>query len=71
MCIIPSSFLVLEQFSGKGDNFTIPLKWHPPITQYAVLLDNSDEQGVRYFNYLSSASSEAIFRKHGYILIGN
>ena len=71
MCIIPNSFLALEQFSGKGDSFTIPLNWHSPITQYAVLLDNSDEQAVRYFNYLSSAPSEAIFRKYGYTLIGN
>ena len=71
MCIIPNSFLALEQFSGKGDGFTIPLNWHSPITQYAVLLDDSDDQGVRYFNYLSSAPSEAIFRKYGYILIEN
>ena len=74
LCIVPNSFLALEQFSGRGTNFPVPESWHPPITQYAVLLDNSDEQGVRYFKYLSSVSSEAIFRKHGYTLaeeIGN
>ena len=68
LCIIPNSFLALEQFSGRGSGFTIPQDWHPPITQYAVLLDNNDAQGVRYFNYLSSLSSEAIFKKHGYTL---
>ncbi len=68
MCIIPSSFLALEQFSGKGNGFTIPQNWHPPVTQYAVLLDNNDEQGIRYFNYLSSVSSGAIFKKYGYAL---
>ena len=69
MCIIPSSFLTLEQFAGKGDSFTVPPNWHPPIMQYAVLLDGNDERGVRYFNYLSSAPSAAIFRKHGYTLV--
>ncbi len=71
MCIIPSSFLTLEQFAGKGNSFLIPQNWHPPITQYAVLLDDGDEQGNRYFNYLSSVSSGAVFKKHGYILIGD
>ena len=66
LCIIPGSFLTLEQFSGKGNGFPIPQNWHPPITQYAVLLDDGDEQGIRYFNYLSSASSGAVFKKYGY-----
>lgn len=68
MCIIPASFLVLEQFTGKGNSFTIPQNWYPPITQYAVLLDGSGEQGERYFNYLSAAPSGAIFEKYGYSL---
>ena len=68
LCIIPSSFLALEQFSGKGNSFIIPQNWHPPITQYAVLLDDGDEQGIRYFNYLSSVSSGAVFKKYGYSL---
>ena len=71
LCIIPNSFLALEQFSGKGHSFTIPQNWHPTVTQYAVLLDDNDEQVVRYFEYLSSVSSRAIFRKYGYTLIGN
>ena len=68
MCIIPGSFLTLEQFSGRGTSFSIPQNWHPPITQYAVLLDDGDEQGIRYFNYLSSVSSGAVFKKYGYSL---
>ena len=71
LCIIPGSFLTLEQFSGKGNGFMIPQNWHPPITQYAVLLDGNDEQGVHYFNYLSSASSRAVFKKYGYTVIEN
>ena len=68
LCIIPGSFLALEQFAGKGHGFPLPQDWYPPITQYAVLLDDNDEQGSRYFDYLSSASSADIFRKYGYRL---
>ena len=68
LCIIPSSFLALEQFAGKGHGFPLPHNWYPPITQYAVLLDDNDEQGVQYFDYLSSAPSADIFRKYGYAL---
>ena len=68
LCIIPNSFLALKLLSGKGSSFPIPQNWHQPVTQYAVLLDNNDEQGVRYFNYLSSGPSGAIFEKYGYTL---
>ena len=68
LCIIPNSFLALKQFAGKGHGFPLPQNWYPPITQYAVLLDGNDEQGARYFDYLSSASSADIFRKYGYAL---
>ncbi len=68
LCIIPNSFLALEQFAGKGHGFPLPQDWHPPITQYAVLLDDNNNQGARYFDYLSSMSSADIFRKYGYTL---
>ena len=68
LCIIPSSFLTLEQFSGKGINFPIPEGWHQPITQYAVLLDRDNENGALFFDYLSSSSSGTIFKKYGYAL---
>ena len=68
LCIIPNSFLALKLLSGKGSSFPIPQSWHQPITQYAVLLTDHDEQGVRYFNYLSSEPSAAIFEKYGYTL---
>lgn len=71
LCIVPDSFLALEQFSGKGNSFLIPQNWHSPVTQYAVLLDDKDEQGARYFKYLSSAPSGDIFRKYGYALSRN
>ena len=71
LCIIPNSFLALERFTGKGHGFPLPQNWYPPITQYAVLLDDNDEHGSRYFDYLSSASSADIFRKYGYTLIRN
>ena len=66
LCIIPNSFLAPEQFAGNGHGFPLPQNWYPPITQYAVLLDDNDEQGARYFDYLSSASSADVFRKYGY-----
>ena len=71
LCIIPSSFLALEQFSGKGLDFPLQQNWYPPVTQYAVLLDDTDEQGLRYYKYLSSESSRAIFKKYGYALTEN
>ncbi len=70
LCIIPDSFLALEQFSGRGLDFPLPQNWYSAIAQYAVLLDSKDEQGARYFDYLSSASSADIFRKHGYTIDG-
>ena len=56
LCIIPNSYLALDVLSGKGNSFPIPQSWHQPITQYAVLLTDHDEQGVRYFDYLSSGA---------------
>ena len=68
LCIIPNSFLALEQFAGRGHGFPLPQNLYPPIAQYAVLLDDNDEQVTRYFDYLSSASSADIFRKYGYAM---
>ena len=72
LCIVPSSFPALKQFAGKGTSFQLPERWHAPLAQYAVLLGEDNEQGVRYYDYLSSRSSAGIFRKHGYrAVIGN
>ncbi len=68
LCIIPSSFPVLKQFSGRGINFPIPESWHTPIIQYAVLLDKDNQDGALFYNYLSTGSSGAIFKKYGYSL---
>ena len=66
LCIVPNSFLTLPQFAGKGTHFQLPQHWHPPIAQYAVLLDDDNEQGRRYYDYLSSHSSGEIFKRYGY-----
>ena len=66
LCIVPNSFLTLPQFTGKGTRFQLPQHWHPPIVQYAVLLGEDNEQGLRYYEYLSSRSSSEIFKKYGY-----
>ena len=66
LCIVPTSFLTLAQFAGKGTQFRLPQHWHPPIAQYALLLDNDGAEGLRYYDYLSSHTSADIFRKFGY-----
>ena len=66
LCIVPSSFPGLEQFTGKGTSFQLPERWHPPIIQYAALLDEDNGQALRYYDYLWSRSSAEIFRKYGY-----
>ena len=66
LCIIPSSFLRLAQVANKGSSFQLPADWHAPISQHAVLLNGDDVQARRYYDYLSSRSSAAVFRKYGY-----
>ena len=66
LCVVPTSFLTLEQFAARGTHFQLPQHWHPPIAQYAVLLGEDNEPGLRYYDYLSSRSSADIFRKYGY-----
>ena len=66
LCIVPSSFTGLDQFAGKGASFQLPERWHAPVAQYAVLLDEDDENALRYYDYLWSRSSADIFRKYGY-----
>ena len=70
LCIVPSSFPALDQFAGKGTGFQLPKQWHMPIAQYAVLLDEDDDQALQYYDYLWSRSSAEIFRTYGYGLAG-
>ena len=68
LCLVPASFLRLAQFTDKGNSFQLPAHWHKPISQYALLLDSDNVQARRYYDYLSSGSSAAVFRKYGYTL---
>ncbi len=64
--IIAHSLLVTDKTSDRGQYALLPESWHQPILHSMVLLENSDESTMIFFQYLQSAKAQRILSRNGY-----
>lgn len=64
--IIAHSLLVTDKTSDLGQYALLPESWHQPILHSMVLLENSDETTMKFFQYLQSAKAQQTLSRYGY-----
>jgi molybdate transport system substrate-binding protein len=64
--IVAHSLLVADKTSARGQYALLPESWHQPILHSMVLLENSDETTMTFFQYLQSAKAQQILSRYGY-----
>ncbi len=64
--LIAHSLLVTDKTSNRGQYALLPESWHQPILHSMVLLENSDETTMKFFQYLRSAKAQQILSRYGY-----
>lgn len=64
--IIAHSLLVTDKTSNRGQYALLPESWHQPILHSMVMLENSDETTMIFFQYLQSAKAQQILSRYGY-----
>ncbi|MCP4390889.1 MAG: molybdate ABC transporter substrate-binding protein [Gammaproteobacteria bacterium] len=64
--LIAHSLLVTDKTSNRGQYALLPESWHQPILHSMVLLENSDETTMKFFQYLQSAKAQQILSRYGY-----
>lgn len=64
--IVAYSLLVADKTSARGQYALLPESWHQPILHSMVLLENSDETTMTFFQYLQSAKAQQILSRYGY-----
>lgn len=64
--IVAHSLLVTDKTSDRGNYALLPEAWHQPILHSMVLLENSDETTMTFFQYLKSAKAQEIMSRYGY-----
>ena len=64
--IVAHSLLVTDKTSDRGQYALLPESWHQPILHSMVLLENSDETTMTFFQYLQSPGAQQILSRYGY-----
>lgn len=64
--IVAHSLLVTDKTSDRGNYALLPEAWHQPILHSMVLLENSDETTMTFFQYLKSPGAQRILSRYGY-----
>jgi molybdate transport system substrate-binding protein len=64
--IVAHSLLVTEKTRDRGGYALLPESWHRPILHSMVLLENSDETAMKFFQYLQSPGAQQILSRYGY-----
>ena len=53
-----------------GDYVLIPAEWHDPLRQRMALVKDAGEAAGKFYAYIQTPASRAIFRKYGFTLPG-
>ena len=64
--IVAHSLLVTDKTSNRGQYALLPESWHQPILHSMVMLENSDETTMIFFQYLQSVKAQHILSRYGY-----
>ena len=65
--IVAHALLVTDKTSARGHYALLPESWHQPILHSMVLLENSDETTMQFFQYLQSPGAQQILSRYGYV----
>jgi molybdate transport system substrate-binding protein len=68
--IIAYSLALAPPVAARGDHALIPEKWHSPLRQRMVLLDDAGPVAERFYRYLQQPPARAILRRYGFTLPG-
>ena len=64
--MVAHSLLVTDKTSDRGRYALLPESWHQPILHSMVLLENSDDTTMAFFQYLRSPRAQQILSRFGY-----
>ena len=64
--LIPLSLASSDAVRHAGSFALIPLEWHAPLRQRAVLIDGAGEAARAFYDFLLSAQSRAILERFGF-----
>lgn len=64
--IVAHSLLVTDKTAEQGRYALLPESWHQPILHSMVLLENSDQNTMKFFHYLKSPKAQRILSRYGY-----
>ena len=64
--LIAYSLALTPEITARGSYAIVPDGDYPPLRQRMVLLKRAGPQATRFYEFIQSAASKAILRKHGF-----
>ncbi len=71
LAIIPKSFVLQNALYDSGTYISINPSWYQPITQYVVILNDSNPVALNFMAFLTSKTALTILTEYGYQPAGN